>query len=444
MKLEKRIPIATLWLGLVVILVLAFAAARIWLWQGLLSPVRISGGSMAPALMGRHYQIACADCGFEFCFAETPLPRTGKAVCPNCGYDQNGLPGEGVQSGHRVVIDRLGFHLRSPRRGEIVALRDAPGSLAVKRIAGLPGERIAFRGGDLYINGQILRKSLDAFRHLAILVHDDRFRPAQTLDLPPRWQASGESSGWLQTPTGYERVAASTDTSEMGSVDWLTYVNWRCYATLSDRSQEAAVSDHYGYNQGISRQPLAATDLMLSCQLATEDETVVSFRIHDGYVTFCVTWNVAKRRIDACRGDLTIGHSKRIRRRGTEAVHLQIGLFDRQCVVAMDGTLVVQTPYDRGNAPRTLTPHPVSVGVVRGSVVVTEMRLFRDIHLLSPDGLRDDWQLDRPLAAREYFVIGDNPPLSVDSRDWKHAGLSYDRLLGPVSPYAASGGFKYR
>lgn len=44
---------------------------------------------------------------------------------------------------------------RAPRRGEMVAIAmPGPRSFYAKRIVGLPGERIAFLGGDLLINGE--------------------------------------------------------------------------------------------------------------------------------------------------------------------------------------------------------------------------------------------------------------------------------------------------
>ena len=50
----------------VTILVFVAAAVRIVSYRGWITPVRISGGSMAPAFAGEHWQRACADCGFTF------------------------------------------------------------------------------------------------------------------------------------------------------------------------------------------------------------------------------------------------------------------------------------------------------------------------------------------------------------------------------------------
>lgn len=53
--------------------------------------------------------------------------------------------------------------VRSPRRGEVVVLRDPrdPGHAQIKRVVGLPGEQVAVRGGRLLIDGRPHRESYD-------------------------------------------------------------------------------------------------------------------------------------------------------------------------------------------------------------------------------------------------------------------------------------------
>ena len=85
----------------------------------------------------------------------------------------------------RVVVSRLAYHLHSPRRGDIVVFKSPPGvepppslpsnpigrvfrdagvalgfaqdqTVLIKRVVGLPGERVAGSGGHVYINGELL------------------------------------------------------------------------------------------------------------------------------------------------------------------------------------------------------------------------------------------------------------------------------------------------
>jgi signal peptidase I len=65
----------------------------------------------------------------------------------------------------RVVANRLAYRFGSPQRGQIVVFTAPPaaasceagnGSTFVKRLVGLPGERVSERSGYIYINGRRL------------------------------------------------------------------------------------------------------------------------------------------------------------------------------------------------------------------------------------------------------------------------------------------------
>jgi signal peptidase I len=52
------------------------------------------------------------------------------------------------------LVNRVVFRIRSPARGDVVAIRLAgPSVLYVKRIVGLPNERVAIVGGVIEVNG---------------------------------------------------------------------------------------------------------------------------------------------------------------------------------------------------------------------------------------------------------------------------------------------------
>jgi signal peptidase I len=57
----------------------------------------------------------------------------------------------------RVLVNRVIYRLRDPRRGEIVVFDSAAvGHILIKRVVGLPGDVISVDGGSVFVNGRRL------------------------------------------------------------------------------------------------------------------------------------------------------------------------------------------------------------------------------------------------------------------------------------------------
>ena len=62
-----------------------------------------------------------------------------------------------ISSGEYVLINTLAYRFTTPKRGDIVAFRhdgDTP-EVYIKRIVGLPGDRVRIDRGALYVDGQL-------------------------------------------------------------------------------------------------------------------------------------------------------------------------------------------------------------------------------------------------------------------------------------------------
>lgn len=68
-----------------------------------------------------------------------------------------------VQTGDRVLIDRLAYTLGSPARGDIVVFHTppqiSPPSTYIKRIIGLPGDTVSINPGQVWVNGRLLKEA---------------------------------------------------------------------------------------------------------------------------------------------------------------------------------------------------------------------------------------------------------------------------------------------
>jgi len=63
-----------------------------------------------------------------------------------------------LHTDERLVVEKLSYRFHGPRRGDIVVLHDPSGGpeLLIKRVVGLPGERISMSDGRVYIDGVAL------------------------------------------------------------------------------------------------------------------------------------------------------------------------------------------------------------------------------------------------------------------------------------------------
>jgi len=65
------------------------------------------------------------------------------------------------ENGNYLIIDELSFRFRDPQREEVVVFRypGNPSQRFIKRIIGLPGEKIEIKAGSIMVNDQILDES---------------------------------------------------------------------------------------------------------------------------------------------------------------------------------------------------------------------------------------------------------------------------------------------
>src|SRR5690606_27206648 len=97
------------------------------------------------------------------------------------------------QPGERVWYDHRWSRRGLPERWEIVALRSPEHGLVVKRVLGLPGERVSLIDGDLWIDGRPNQRTREQLLDTCLSVDDDRLRqkPRHT-----RWRPRREPTGW--------------------------------------------------------------------------------------------------------------------------------------------------------------------------------------------------------------------------------------------------------
>jgi len=440
---NRRAPSASSWrqsVELILCLMLTVCMFRTWCAESYVVPT----ASMAETVVGLHRDIICDDCGQLFSCGSDELlgnsvvyaPGSLRAVCPNCGYFENDLAAQPDINGDRLLVHKSAFIFDTPDRWEVAVFRapEIAHKVYIKRIVGLPGESVQIRDGDVYINGHLARKTLAEQQAIATLVHDSRHTPSRHSQLPSRWQGEDattwheEQNRFFATPAA-KSTSSTTEIKQQTDVDWLVYHHWRRVPGYSGQVEEAPVTDDNGYNQTRPRraeQVNQVRDLMLSCRIRAAAEGRLAFYATDGREVFVA-------QIDPRSGKAELQHNGHVVASANVAASLpltnprfEVSLIDRQYLLAIDGQLVF-SPYDFEpvDLPQQPSTRPFAIGSIDARLEVSDLVVLRDIYYTQPIDSR--WAIDSayPLGSDEYFVLGDNSPLSDDSRMWE---------LGPAVP----------
>ncbi|MFN9720156.1 MAG: signal peptidase I [Planctomycetota bacterium] len=553
------------WLRSSIDLAICFVIAVMMLRAFVMEGYLISTGSMAPGLLGFHRRLACPECNYSFAYGVSfdesigtglqgirePSGERSQVTCPNCGRNQIDITQVPNSHGDQLLVQKHVYDLRSPRRWETVVFRNpaSPGEAYVKRVTGLPGESIRIADGDVFINQQIARKSLeDQFscripicdlHHVAtdeswqlpweldeawfadsgrLRCSGSRKETAENGDSASEFpvddrQSSHEADrgvSWLkfrywrwfggkhisETPLSLEDAADFRSYEERFDsmpITWMTAIEYddvrqvlRCRGVMTDTLQAgllkhatregfrnavfrlaalshlAPVTDFYGYNAMVDNPEFVVSDLMLSTRLEWEQTpSVIYVNVPLGAETYRVAMKPALRRIQLLSLDqqTIVAESEMDFEAdfdGVVRLSLDVSNFDQQILIAVNGLPVMPPliasdskdptdtfeyclttptgePVDAVTSMRISLRHEQqkrwALGVAHGDVMVSELQMYRDV-FYTPGrrrhGIADEYQI----PDGQYFVQGDNSPVSSDSRSWEQPTVPHELLLG--------------
>lgn len=501
-----------------VCLALSVLILRTFLVEGYM----ISTGSMAPALYGYHKRVVCPLCGEVFARGvafdgstavadeEDEHPSSSGAhsrvSCPNCGAQPIDIGGVPRNHGDQLLVLKHVYGFRLPQRWEVVVFRNPAHATQafVKRVVGLPGERIQVIDGDVYANGEICRKSFANQRAVRIPVFDTRRLPDD-----PQWKARWRGDdGWQTHVTNGQRdftFAAGKPSAGMPHRDaqltWLSYrhratndapietavkverlplgfefpdspivepvrfdadphdvaagtlvatgpvsADWehrlrdlsadadyqRSISELVARSRRTPVTDSYAYNrsQGVQH---AVTDVMIEFQLRLRGTGKFAIELSDGPDAFRLI-------LDATKKTLSLRHTPQSEDLRTAPLPdaffsaagalVEMSVMDRQVLVAIDGEEPFAAwTFERSRAWERESSNAIRLGAQQLEASVESLVLYRDVFYTRGRGVNG---VDKPfvLEEDEFFVLGDNSPVSLDSRSWEDGALKQRLLLG--------------
>ncbi len=405
----------------------------------------IPTGSMAPRLNGEHHACVCPTCGYAYGVGIDSRAAPPSLGCPMCG---SRVPVPRVpNAGDRILVLKYMYDLFEPQRWDVVVFKypNDPSQNYIKRLAGLPGEKIEIIGGDLYVNDRIAPPKPDrAQESLWMPVGDTRYEgPGHR----GRWHPSA-SSGAAPPVTEWPVTLSPSD----GDSVWLEYHH------IDAHGQPDAIRDVYAYNMLAARNDgqNVVTDLRLRADVTLEPgavvEVVLTARDDEFRFVFPASGSGQKTRI-LRNGQLVAEGPADVAPSGRE-VCLEAANVDHGLVLKVDGRRVMDlngdgrlneqdnVAYDVPSRSRAwdrseAEASGVRIGVRGGAAAVARLRVDRDVYYTDDRGTaapRHGRGVESDpcrLAADEFFVLGDNSPNSQDSRRWDHEPVvSRDHLIG--------------
>ena len=239
----------------------------------------------------------------------------------------------------------------------------------------------------------------------------------------------------------------------------LNYLHWRCVAGPGQRTQLSPMLDNDSYNQAESRELNLVRDVLLSCQLQIRQPGRVAFAVRASPWRRYVA-DLDLRRREIVLRDFGFGsEGKEVARRPLSTgfkvrpAAVEFGLCDRQVLLAIDGRTIFahalseqeeQPPPRYNTFPSSVTERSFLRSLEiwaewNADVEVSRLRVWRDVYYLDPVGLPRTWRVEAPLPSRSYALLGDNGPVSIDSRNWPAAGVPQSAIRGRVNrPFWAS------
>jgi signal peptidase I len=474
--------------------VVVFLAFLVWSLEaeGFVVPT----GSMAPTLMGRHKEIVCPQCTYQYAVnadreVETsgtdrgPRQRISLGTCENCRSECS-LADAPSFSGDRIYVMKDGVSLPfftaagkiKLNRWDVAVFKlpEEPEVRYIKRLVGMPDEVIRIEGGDLWFRPlsreqrfERLRRTLDHQQAMQLMVYDDTCRPAAFRD-DPRWRrwAPARPGDWSEavpgafvpTPRGGEWVELHYQHVVPRHDDWNAV---RDGVPPPAPPRPTLITDYSSYNTDLSPadkfsarlaarpwfQPHWVGDLTLSLELKVhQSEGGIRLELHKGGKSNRCEINLAAGRASLFHDRQALARDVPIPLGKPGTYHLVFANVDDRLTLWVNGALPFGAGYTYESGadvvPTAADLRPARIYARDARMQVSNLVLKRDTYY-TLDPAEADYADVSPeqLSASELDDILSNPQrfAMLAHRPAKEYPIRAGRylMLGDNSPWSRDG-----
>ena len=385
----------------------------------------VVGDSMAPNLLGEHQCRVCSACGFEI-VSEVVDPARHVVVCPNCG-SRVAIEAACLTDPAAEVVLKVG---QLPTRWQVIGFqRPTDQQASIKRVIGLPGEKVWFENGNVFLQTKnaepiMLRKDWAQQRTTRVLVHDNRFQD--------------QDSRWVPLAPASRLTGVVPQQFQTKDQHWFKYQSKRCYEHALGQSWTPRIEDAYGFNQGVSRQLNSVNEVCVEFEF---DPAAEAFQNRQSELLVAIVvgeqTHLARFAFEGGSMDVQLfGRDQKL----TAVTRCQIGRQRVVCGISNIDQQIIVVVGEKQICSIDLAEHgsadPVELLLsLRPSnpVDFERVRLWRDVYYFSSVPRKELLQRQAGTAGAEgYFVVGDNLPVSQDSRFWLRPRVEATDILGVV------------
>lgn len=389
-------------------------------------------------------ELICSRCGFK----DTPLlanrSRTGRNTgsngntaapstrCPRCSRNLMTDEVMPVANGDRILVLKCIYQFVEPKRWDVIVFKNPtePTINYIKRLIGLPGEKVQIIDGDIYIDEKIARKPPKVQDELWMPVYNNDYQPVRPED------DSFNGHSWKQPFRNIGDSKWIITNSNNPTMFSLESSDGKIHSMEYDPSSGNDFKATYAYDDVDTYDTMPiCSDFMVRFECRAADPQGRIGVALSKYETTYKAWVDLAGEMVITKSDRD-GQTSDLVRLGpvpvTESALVKFANVDHQLVFQYGSKKLTYdlglNMDDAGPIKEDIEPRVEIFG--SGSLTLSHIAIFRDIHYTEAkyssrgDGGRATKDYPFILEENQFFVLGDNSPNSEDGRWWDSAGVA--------------------